>query len=92
MTTEPQRERLGVFIGRWITEGETAAGADAPAMRIVASDVYEWAPGGQFVLHPAYGRIGDMEVGGIEIIACDPATQQYRTHFSTVRGTPQQAR
>src|SRR3977135_1846987 len=80
------RQRLGVFIGLWITEGETAASTEAPVMRIVASDVYKWAPGEQFVLHPAYGHIGGVDVGGIEIIAYDPATQQYRTHFFDSQG------
>jgi hypothetical protein len=33
-----------------------------------ASDVYEWAPGGFFVHHVAYGRIGSLDVAGSEII------------------------
>ena len=73
--------KLDVFIGRWITEGETTSGA-----RIVASDVYEWAPGGKFVIHPAYGRIGDHEVGGLEVITPDPENGQYRTHFFDAAG------
>jgi hypothetical protein len=36
-------DRLDVFIGRWLTEGETVATAEAPSVRILASDVYEWA-------------------------------------------------
>lgn len=63
-----EHARLDVLIGRWITEGHTVASAGAPAARILASDVDEWAPGGFFVVHPAYGRIGDAEVGGVEII------------------------
>jgi hypothetical protein len=74
-------DRLNVFIGRWLTEGETIATADAPSVKIVASDIYEWAPGGRFVMHPAYGRIGEQDVGGLEIIGYDPATDQFRTHF-----------
>jgi hypothetical protein len=34
-------DRLDVFIGRWLTEGETVATAEAPSVRILASDVYE---------------------------------------------------
>jgi hypothetical protein len=30
--------------------------------------VYEWAPGGFFVVHSAYGRIRESSVGGVEII------------------------
>jgi Protein of unknown function (DUF1579) len=74
-------DRLNVFIGRWLTEGETVATPEAPSVRIFASDVYQWGPGGQFIMHPAYGRIGEQDVGGLEVIGYDPATHQFRTHF-----------
>ena len=48
---------------------------------VLMTDVYEWMPGGFFVLHTAYGRIGDMGGGGTEIIGFDPASQTYRVHF-----------
>ena len=79
-------ERLDVFIGRWLTEGETVGGGDGPAMKIVASDVYEWAPGGRFVMHPAYGRIGEVGVGGLEVIGYDYGTGQYGTYFFDSQG------
>ena len=74
-------DRLNVFIGRWLTEGETVATPDAPSVRIFASDVYQWAPGGQFIMHPAYGRVGEQDVGGLEVIGYDPATDQFLTHY-----------
>lgn len=40
----PALARLNVFIGRWITEGETVPDGDAGAARILASDVYQWVP------------------------------------------------
>lgn len=71
----PRRDRrheaLGVLIGRWINEGHTVGTAQAPPVEILTSDVYEWAPGGFFVVHSAYGRIGDASVGGVEIIGVD---------------------
>jgi hypothetical protein len=85
-TRPPELERLDVFVGRWITEGETVASAQAAAEQIVASDVYQWAPGGHFLMHPAYGRIGSVDVGGLEVIGYDPATGQYRTHFFDSQG------
>jgi len=60
------------LIGRWLTEGETVVAPGAAPVPIVASDVYQWAPGGHFVMHPAYGRIGNVGVGGLEIIGYDP--------------------
>jgi len=82
----PELDRLDVFIGRWITEGQTAPSPDAPPVQIVASDVYQWVPGNHFIMHPAYGRIGDVGVGGIEIIGFDPDTGQYRTWFFDSQG------
>jgi hypothetical protein len=55
-------------------------------MKITASDVYQWVPGGFFVLHPAYGRVGEIEVGGVEMIGYDPASGTYRTHFFDSQG------
>ena len=37
-------------------------------------------------MHPAYGRIGEVGVGGLEVIGCDPATGQYRTYFFDSQG------
>ena len=50
------------------------------------SDVYEWMPSRFFVLHTAYGRIGIMDVGGIEIISYDAASKTYRSHFFDSKG------
>jgi hypothetical protein len=77
----PEHAKLDELIGRWITEGHTVASPGAPAARILASDVYEWAAGGFFVVHPAYGRVGDAEVGGVEIIGYDSETGSYRSQF-----------
>jgi hypothetical protein len=38
----PELQQLNVFIGRWMTEGETVAESGAAAVSIVASDVYQW--------------------------------------------------
>jgi hypothetical protein len=58
-----------------------------PGPRITTSDVYEWAPGGFFLLHSAYGRIGEFGVGGIEMIGYDEAAGAYRSHFFDSQGT-----
>src|SRR6266566_9526902 len=82
----PEHKRLDVLIGKWMNEGQTIAGARAPAVKILTSDVYEWMPGGFFVLHTAYGRIGNRDVGGTEIIGYDAASQKYRSHFFDSQG------
>lgn len=82
----PEHELLDVFIGRWITEGHTVASEDALSVEILASDVYEWMPGGFFVLHSAYGRVGNTDVGGTEIIGYDAQSNKYHTHFFDSQG------
>jgi hypothetical protein len=62
---------LSVLIGRWINEGRTTGTLETPSVPILTSDVYEWAPGGFFVVHSAFGKIGDTSVGGTEIIGVD---------------------
>src|SRR5262245_35994002 len=85
-TPGPEHDRLTAIIGRWITEGQTIPPDGTPGVAILASDVYEWAPGGRFVVHPAYGRIGDVGVGGVEIIGYDPASRTYQVHFFDSQG------
>jgi hypothetical protein len=82
----PEHRRLEVFIGKWINEGETVATSDSPAARIVTSDVYEWIPGRFAVLHTAYGHIGDLDVGGVEIIGYDAESGHYTSHFFDSQG------
>jgi hypothetical protein len=60
--------RLEVFIGKWINGGNYVATSEAPVAKIVTSDVYESIPGRLSVLHTANGHIGDLDVGGMEII------------------------
>lgn len=82
----PKNKLVALFIGRWITEGQTIAGANASSVKIHSSDIYEWAPGGFFVVHTAYGRIGSVDAGGVEIISYDKATGKYQSHFYDSQG------
>jgi hypothetical protein len=67
-TVGPQREALDPWIGRWINNGYTIDDDGSRRLTITTSDVYEWVPGGFFIPHTAYGRIGDHPGGGTEII------------------------
>ncbi len=74
---DPALKRLDVLVGKWNTEGQTRASADAPAAKIRAVDIYEWLPGGFFLVHRWDGRMGDGEIHGIEIIGYDVSSQTY---------------
>lgn len=87
MTRGPHHDALDAWIGRWINEGHVIEPDGGPGPQIVTSDVYEWAPGGLFVLHTAYGRVGDLDGGAIEIIGCDEGSGDYRSHLFDHQGT-----
>jgi Protein of unknown function (DUF1579) len=76
---------LEVFIGNWINEGYLVEDG-RPGGRIVTSDVYEWAPGGFFVVHSAYGRLAGADVGGIEIMGYHEGAKKYRSWFFDSQG------
>jgi Protein of unknown function (DUF1579) len=82
----PEHDLLNSLIGKWMTEGETISNDGSPALKIQASDIYEWVPGQFFVVHTAYGRIGEQSVGGIELIGFDEQAGVFRTHFFDSRG------
>jgi hypothetical protein len=65
---DDRHQALAILIGKWINEGRTIETAQTPSVPILTSDVYEWAPGGFFVVHSAFGKIGETSVGGLEII------------------------
>jgi hypothetical protein len=70
---DERHHALGVLIGKWINEGRTVGTEEVASVPILTSDVYEWVPGGFFVLHSAFGKIGDTSVGGVEMIGVDGA-------------------
>jgi hypothetical protein len=72
---------MGVFAGRWRTEGQTVATKDAPSMKIAGTDTYEWLPGEFFMIHHVDVRMGPDEAKTLEVIGYDVATNTYRTTF-----------
>ncbi|HEY3192834.1 MAG TPA: DUF1579 family protein [Solirubrobacterales bacterium] len=80
----PEHARLEVFIGKWINEGVTVGTPEEA--KILTSDVYEWIPGRFAVLHTAYGRIGEMGVGGVEVLGYDAERGNYTSHFFDSQG------
>lgn len=82
----PRHDALEAWVGRWINEGHMIDDEGSPEVKIATSDVYEWAPGGFFLVHSAYGRIGEFDVGGTEIIGYDETSGAYRSHFFDSQG------
>jgi hypothetical protein len=77
----PEHERLAALVGRWRTSGWTRETAEVPAMRIEATDTYEWLPGRFALLHSVDARVGEEPVRGAEIIGWDPERGAYVTQY-----------
>ena len=69
--------RFEIFIGTWNTRGEVLATDDAPATTLVATDIYRWGPGRQFVVHEVDARFGDDIARSMEVVGYDSARKQY---------------
>jgi hypothetical protein len=70
-------ERLDRFVGVWSTEGEIKAGPSEQLAIFRAIDIYEWLPGGQFLLHRFDADMPDGKVQGIEVIGYSHETNSY---------------
>jgi hypothetical protein len=71
----PETRRLGALVGRWRSEGYIVGDARVP---ITGTDVYEWLPGGFFLVHHVDVVIGDQKVQAIELIGeYDSATDSF---------------
>jgi len=87
---DARHEALAILIGKWINEGQATGTAEIPSVPILTNDVYEWAPGGFFVVHAAFGKIGETSVGGVEIIGVDG--EAYCSTFYDSFGNVQRSR
>jgi hypothetical protein len=74
-TPSPEIQRLGALVGRWRSEGHIVGD---PAVPITGTDIYEWLPGGFFLLHRVDVMIGEQPVQALELIGeYDPATDAF---------------
>ncbi len=69
---------LEPFIGHWDTEAKLCDAPEGKQASIVATDVYEWLPGGYFVLHHWDVNLPRGRGQGIEVIG---ATDTRGTFF-----------
>lgn len=63
----PALQRLAPFVGTWHTTGTVVATSAA----YTATDIYEWLPGGHFLVHRWDAQMPDGRSQGIEIIGPD---------------------
>jgi Protein of unknown function (DUF1579) len=70
----PEIQRLGALVGRWRSEGHIVGEVPIP---IIGTDIYEWLPGGYFLVHHVDVMIGEQRVQAIELIEYDPTTDTF---------------
>lgn len=79
-TPGPGQQLLAPFVGLWNTTGIQKGDAATPDIPINGTDVYEWLPGGFFLLHRVDVHFGEERIQSIEIIAFDASANNYTMH------------
>src|SRR5215468_4343691 len=81
----PEIQRLGALVGRWRSEGHIVGEVPVP---ITGTDIYQWLPGGFFLVHHVDVVIGEQTVQAIELIGeYDPQTTPSPPAPTTTRAT-----
>ena len=57
-----------------------------PGLTITTSDVYDWAPGGFFIVHMAFGRAGSTAAAPSRSSATTTTTGRYTSHLYDSQG------
>jgi hypothetical protein len=79
-------ERLDAFVGVWRTDGEMNAGPSGQPAKFAATDIYEWLPGGHFLLHRFDADMPEGRLQGIEVIGYSPNDGCYPMHSFDSQG------
>lgn len=78
--SKEKRELLNKIVGRWITQTNIHARDGQLASIVIGSDVWQWSPDGNFLLHIAYGIHEKSGFGGIEITGYNPKTDDFDSY------------
>lgn len=71
-------EAFKFLIGKWNTEGEVLATAEAPALHFKGTDTYEWILNGSFIQHKVDVMMGEEYNETIEMMG------EYDSHTHTI--------
>ena len=72
-----KKELLNKIVGRWITQANIHARHGRPASKAIASDVWQWSPDGNFLVHTAYGIREKGSFGAIQITGYNSKTGDF---------------
>lgn len=82
-----KRAMLNKISGRWITQTDIFARNGQPASKVIGSDVWQWSPGGNFLLHTAYGIRDKNGFGGMEITGYNAKTGNFDSYIFNPDGS-----
>jgi Protein of unknown function (DUF1579) len=80
-----EHKRLGVFVGKWHSEGDSYAVGQTlkdPRGKVekwVSDETVEWVPGQFFIIQHSDGTVGKRDVKGIDIFNYVPEAGRYAT-------------
>ncbi|AOM78498.1 DUF1579 family protein [Pedobacter steynii] len=86
------QQRLNVLAGKWNTTGHTIANTDQPSLECVATDIYEWLPGGFFLMHRVDARLGEDRLQFTEIIGYDALEKSFFIQTYDHKGKTERSR
>jgi len=75
-----KRALLHPITGRWITQTTVVDSNGNRSYKTLGSDVYQWSPDGNFIVHTAYGIRDSSGFGAMEIIGYNPATDDFTSY------------
>lgn len=75
-----KKELLNKIVGRWITQTNIHARNGQLASKVIGSDVWQWSPDGNFLLHIAYGIHDKNGFGGMEITGYNSKTGDFDSY------------
>jgi hypothetical protein len=82
-----KKELLNKIAGRWITQTNIHARNGQLASKVIGSDVWQWSPDGNFLLHIAYGIRDKSGFGGMEITGYNSKTGDFDSYIFNPDGS-----
>lgn len=77
---QEKKDVLKKIVGRWITQTNIHAWKGQPASKVIGSDIWQWSPDGNFLLHMGYGIREKGGFGAMEITGYDAKTGQFDSY------------
>ena len=82
-----KKKLLKKIVGRWITQTNIHARNGQSASKVIGSDVWQWSPDGNFLLHIGYGILDKNGFGAMEITGYNSITGGFDSYNFNPNGS-----